>query len=125
MRHQASGQQISAVIAISQFVKDDIVQFAGVSPDKITVTHEAADPITDARRATARARGQAIHHVRRSPTPHKNLERLIEAFGLLKAQHPELQLVLAGKKDANYQRIESQNQAKGRHIHRLRQRRSA
>ena len=41
------------------------------------------------------------------PSPHKNLERLIQAFKLLKAQHPDLILVLAGKRDANYRRVEA------------------
>jgi glycosyltransferase involved in cell wall biosynthesis len=49
---------------------------------------------------------QFIMYVGR-PMPHKNLERLIESFVLLKAQHPNLKLVLAGKKDANYRRIEA------------------
>jgi glycosyltransferase involved in cell wall biosynthesis len=40
--------------------------------------------------------------------PHKNLDRLIEAFALLRAQHPDLLLVLAGRKDANYERIEEE-----------------
>jgi glycosyltransferase involved in cell wall biosynthesis len=40
------------------------------------------------------------------PTPHKNLERLLDAFALLQAQHPSLHLALAGKKDSNYRRVE-------------------
>ena len=42
-----------------------------------------------------------------APTPHKNLERFIEAFASLKSAHPELTLALVGKQDKNYQRIES------------------
>ena len=37
------------------------------------------------------------------PTPHKNLGRLIEAFEILQRTHPDLYLVLAGKKDFNYE----------------------
>ena len=40
------------------------------------------------------------------PLPHKNLGRLIEAFALLQEKHPELYLVLAGKKDAAYEQHE-------------------
>ena len=36
------------------------------------------------------------------PQPHKNLERLIQAFANLKEKHPELLLVLAGRKDKVY-----------------------
>lgn len=95
------------VIVPTEFVKDDIAQFAGISKDKITVTYEAADPITEPADSLRALEGkQFIMYVGR-PTPHKNLERLIDAYSKLRAQHPELLLVLAGKKDANYSRIES------------------
>jgi glycosyltransferase involved in cell wall biosynthesis len=38
------------------------------------------------------------------PTPHKNLERLIEAYALLKEKQPDLHLVLAGKTDRLFKR---------------------
>jgi glycosyltransferase involved in cell wall biosynthesis len=96
-----------AVIAISQFTRDDLLDFAHIDPAKVTVTLEAADVInTPASPLKDLQKKQFIMYVGR-PTPHKNLERLIEAFALLRAQHPELVLVLAGKKDANYQRIEA------------------
>jgi glycosyltransferase involved in cell wall biosynthesis len=95
------------VIVPSQFVKNDVVQFTGIDPEKIIVTYEAADRITEAPQPLPKLiNKQFILYVGR-PTPHKNLERLIEAFELLRAQHPELRLVLAGKKDANYRRIEA------------------
>jgi glycosyltransferase involved in cell wall biosynthesis len=94
------------VIVGSQFVKDDVVQLTGIKPEKITVTYEAADPIIEPpQELQALAGRQFIMYVGR-PTPHKNLERLIAAFALIQAQHQDLLLVLAGKKDANYRRIE-------------------
>ncbi|HMH30876.1 MAG TPA: glycosyltransferase family 1 protein [Methylomirabilota bacterium] len=95
-----------AVMTASQFVKDDIIQFTGIDPAKVTVTPEAADPILEAAIGLPNLESkQFIMYIGR-PTPHKNLERLIEAFALLKAKNPGLLLVLAGKKDANYRRIE-------------------
>lgn len=95
------------VITPSQFVKDDLVSFASISPDKVTVTLEAADAIPDAPTPLPDLQNsQFIMYVGR-PTPHKNLERLIEAYTSLLSQHPNLKLVLAGKKDANYERIAS------------------
>ena len=41
------------------------------------------------------------------PQPHKNLWRLIEAFRILKKDHPSLVLDLIGKKDAMYDLIEA------------------
>jgi glycosyltransferase involved in cell wall biosynthesis len=96
-----------AVITISQFTRNDLLDFAHIDPAKVTVTLEAADVInTPASPLQDLQKKQFIMYVGR-PTPHKNLERLIEAFALLRAQHPELLLVLAGKKDANYQQIEA------------------
>jgi glycosyltransferase involved in cell wall biosynthesis len=94
------------VIVGSQFVKDDVVKFSHIKPDKVTVTYEAADPITETPTELPELVGkQFIMYIGR-PTPHKNLDRLIEAFRLIQAQHHDLVLVLAGKKDANYRRIE-------------------
>lgn len=94
------------VIVGSQFVKDDVIRFTGINSTKVTVTHEAADPITESPEQLPEISDtQFIMYIGR-PTPHKNLDRLIEAFKLLQQQHPNLLLVLAGKKDANYQRIE-------------------
>jgi glycosyltransferase involved in cell wall biosynthesis len=101
------------VITISQFVKDDLIKFSGVDPEKVVVTYESADAITEAAEPVIELGGkQFIMYVGR-PTPHKNLERLIDAFVLLKSQHPDLILVLAGKKDANYKRIEAGIHKKG------------
>lgn len=107
----------AAILTATEFVKDDIARFTGVKPEKITVTYEAADTISDKPEAVAGLGDkQFIMYVGR-PTPHKNLERLIEAFRELQAQRPDLYLVLAGKKDANYRRIETSVQQRDlRHI---------
>jgi len=100
-----------ALITPTEFVKNDVVDYTHVSPDKITVTLESADFIKDAPVPISELEDkQFIMYIGR-PTPHKNLERLIEAFILLQKDRPELYLVLAGKKDANYQRHEAKVQA--------------
>src|SRR5690606_34189845 len=40
-----------------------------------------------------------------SAFPHKNLDRLITAFALLKERHPELQLVLVGKREYHSKKL--------------------
>ncbi len=100
-------KKASHIITYSQFVKDDVVNYTHVNPDKITAIPLAADQIAEPAEALTALEGkQFIMYVGR-PTPHKNLERLIKAYASLRAQHPELMLVLAGKKDANYERIEN------------------
>jgi glycosyltransferase involved in cell wall biosynthesis len=95
------------IITPTNFVKNDITDFTHVDPEKIIVTYEAADKITiPAVSLPDLEKKQFIMYIGR-PTPHKNLERLIEAFEQLRSSQPNLILVLAGKKDANYQRIEA------------------
>jgi glycosyltransferase involved in cell wall biosynthesis len=93
------------LITPSKFVKQDVTQLARISPDKIFVTYEAADRILTPAQTVPRLSGkQFIMYVGRA-TPHKNLRRLVSAFEVLHKKHPQLMLVLAGKTDANYQRI--------------------
>jgi glycosyltransferase involved in cell wall biosynthesis len=97
----------SALLAFSEYVKQDFVKFSGLNPDRITVTPLAADPIAEPAEPIKEIQGkQYVMYVGR-PMPHKNLERLIESFVTLQVKHPDLLLVLAGKKDANYERIEA------------------
>jgi glycosyltransferase involved in cell wall biosynthesis len=88
----------------SQFVKDDVAQYANVSHEKIIVTYEAADKITAKPEPLAQAIvGKAFLLYVGRPTPHKNLQRAVDAFAIVKNSHPNLQFVLAGKFDTNYQ----------------------
>lgn len=108
-----AARKSSRIITGSSFVKDDVAQFAHIAKDKMTVTYEAADAIEEPPLAIPGLESkQFLLYVGR-PTPHKNLERLIEAFVSLGARHPELALVLAGKKDRNYRRIEVGIQQRG------------
>jgi glycosyltransferase involved in cell wall biosynthesis len=102
-----------AVLAISEFGKDDVARFTHTNSRKITVTLEAGDSVSaPAEEMPELIDKKFIMYVGR-PTPHKNLPRLIEAFAQLQAKHPDLYLVLAGKKDANYKRIARDVKDKG------------
>lgn len=94
-----------ALIAISEYTKDDAARYTHTNSRKYTVTLEAGDSVSAPAEAMPElVDKQFLLYVGR-PTPHKNLPRLIEAYAKLKEKHPQLQLVLAGKKDANYRRI--------------------
>ena len=106
-------QKSQAIITPSEFVKFDIANYTHVNPNKINVTYEAADPITESPAPLPDLQNkQFVMYVGR-PTPHKNLSRLINSFDLLRSQHPSLLLVLAGKKDDNYLRHEAEVRKKG------------
>jgi len=102
-----AAQKSAYIITPSKFVKQDVAQYANISPNKVLVTYEAADRIDIAAEPVPRLKDkQFIMYVGR-PLPHKNLERLVDAFALLKKEYPELMLALAGKMDANFRRIEA------------------
>ncbi|HYH36294.1 MAG TPA: glycosyltransferase family 1 protein [Candidatus Saccharimonadales bacterium] len=103
----------AALLTPSRFVADDIVRYTGVKPGKITVTYEAADPIPDKPAAISKLAGKKFLMYVGRPMQHKNLERLIDAFTQLRTRRPDLMLVLAGRKDANYERIENDAYVKG------------
>jgi len=82
-----------------------VAKFARINSRKIEVIYLAADPIT----AKSEPYDQLIDkpfimYVGR-PQPHKNLDRLIDAFALIRQTNPNLRLVLAGKKDVLYRRL--------------------
>ncbi len=95
-----------AIITPSQFVKDDIVAYTNINPDKITVTHEAADRIADEPKPLQRLDGKEFIMYVGTPHVHKNLENLILAHSKILQTHPDLILALMGKQDENYKRIE-------------------
>lgn len=102
-----------AIIVPSEYVKDDVARAMGVNSRKITVTLEAGNSIdAEAEPIEELIDQKFIMYVGR-PNPHKNLERLIEAFSVLKAEMPELHLVLAGKRDSLYKQHARDVEQKG------------
>lgn len=111
--NKVAARKSRLIITPTEFVKNDVVAYTGISPDKVRVTLESADLITDpAEELTPLAGKQFILYVGR-PNPHKNLPRLIEAFTVLKQTHPDLQLVIAGKFDEVYKKIQQDVAARG------------
>lgn len=95
------------LISSSEFVKNDVAQYAQIDPAKIEVIYEAADKIEAAPKPIAELASQKfIMYVGRA-NPHKNLNRLIEAFTEVIKSHPDLKLVLAGQPDKNFELLES------------------
>ena len=92
-----------AIITPTEFVKQDVAAYTGISPGKITATLEAADHISAKPEPVPTLKGKQFIMYTGRPAPNKNLGRLIDAFALLQQSHPDLQLVLAGKIDGNYQ----------------------
>lgn len=96
----------AAILTPTEFVKQDIVHYTHCNPNKITVTLESADPIPDVSEPVPGLENRPYIMYIGRPQPHKNLGRLLQAFKELKTTHPDLVLVLAGKKDVLYERFE-------------------
>jgi glycosyltransferase involved in cell wall biosynthesis len=108
-----AAKKSTILITPTKSVREDVIKFTNQAEGKITVTYESADKINDKAEPINKLVGkQFVMYIGR-PMPHKNLEKLIDAFSLLKEQHPDLYLVLAGKVDPNYQRIAEVVKSKG------------
>ena len=82
-----------AVIAISRHVKETLVERMGIEPDRIEVIHLGLDH--DVFRPGDEPREPFLLYPA-NPWPHKNHDRLFEAFKRLRRDRPELRLVLTG-----------------------------
>jgi len=102
----------SAIIAVSEATKHDLMRWYGVPAEKITVIHEAAaphfKPATPEQVAAVRERyGLPEHYILRVGTiePRKNLERLLDALQLLQRSDSTIRLVVVGSKGWLYRRF--------------------
>ncbi len=101
------------VVVPSDFVKNDVVEFTGVPKNKVSVTYEAADKISEKPKPiTQLLNTEYLLYVGR-PLPHKNLWRLIEAFEIVMQTSPKLKLVLVGKTDVLYTKLQKRVQQRG------------
>lgn len=106
------------IFATSEFTKQDIVDTLHIDPKKITVTYQA--PFSSEHIARADQDDVLTYHGISRPYvltvgnayPHKNLERLTDAWGRFVQDYPEYQLVLVGKPSPFFDRVEEHVHAK-------------
>jgi glycosyltransferase involved in cell wall biosynthesis len=113
-------RRASAIIAVSEASKQDIVRQYGVDTAKITVVYEAA---SDHFKPPPPARIAAVRHHYRLPErflihlstiePRKNLSRLLDVLQALRRSFPDLCLVLAGGKGWLYDDFLAKMEADG------------
>jgi glycosyltransferase involved in cell wall biosynthesis len=107
----AAARRATRVLTVSESSKRDILRFVDIKPDKIDVIYNAYDL-----RFTVEPREEDVSRVREryqlqdefvlyagNVKPHKNLERLIEAFHLVRRRGLDhLKLVLIGDEISRY-----------------------
>ena len=115
----------STILTVSEATKEELIKKFNVPKNKIRVTYEGVDERFKVIDNNVIIKEALDKYGITSPfilyvgawRNHKNLERLVEAFDLIKEKHPsELQLVLAGTEDPNYPNIRQKiNLAKFKH----------
>ena len=100
------------IIVPTQYTKDEYVAYSGISPDKVTVTYEAADTSIDKLTPYEHPFGRFIMYVGQQ-SDYKNIRRLGDAHQKLLAAHPDLGLILVGKKNASSRKNEVYFNEKG------------
>ena len=101
------------IFATSQFTKDDIVNTLHVPEKKISVTYQA--PFEHAKNGAEDAGAVLeIWHIQKpyvlyvgNAYPHKNLEKLVDAWRVFFQRNPEYQLVFAGKDSPWYESLKA------------------
>ena len=106
-----ASKKANRILTVSEASKRDILRFFDVPPDKVSVIHNAIDerflaPANAERMALVRQRFQLDHpfvlYVG-NIKPHKNVERLIDAFGRARIQGPDdLKLIIIGDEISKY-----------------------
>ncbi|HYM64914.1 MAG TPA: glycosyltransferase family 1 protein [Candidatus Sulfotelmatobacter sp.] len=93
------------LIVPSSFVKEDLINSFNVSSEKIFVTYEGVDEKILSKWLGKNIYGKYFLYVGNA-YPHKNLEKLIEAFKNFQKENKETKLLLVGKDDYFYKKIE-------------------
>lgn len=106
-------KKASVVFSISRASKNDIIEVYKVPENKLVVTYPGVKPISNFTRSASSGQAFQIsnrnmgHYILFVGTlqPRKNITRLVEAFSKIKPNHPDLKLVIVGKKGWQYGEI--------------------
>ncbi len=98
--------QAKAIITPSRYTKQDLVKWAHIKPNKVTVTYEAAAKLAAAteQEPVKEAEAPFILYVGNA-FPYKNLEKLVAAMAALRSDHPKVGLIMVGKTDWFYKQL--------------------
>jgi glycosyltransferase involved in cell wall biosynthesis len=94
------------VISISHATTQSILHHVkNTDPNKIEVVYEGVTPLPSLHDSTTPQLPFPYLLYVGNAFPHKNLERLLEAFTRIQRTHPEIKLVLAGRENFFYKRL--------------------
>lgn len=94
-----SHKKAAKILVPTEYVGDALNKYHLFTNRKTVITLEASEPPIAGRAEKPEYAPEEFIMYVGSAFPHKNLDRLIQAFEILKEHHPELKLVLVGKKE--------------------------
>lgn len=106
------GRTSSHILVPSQFTKNEYIKFAKIPESKVTLAYEAADVSIDTPEPYPHNFKEFIMYVGQQ-SDYKNIKRLGDAHQKLLEKHPDLGLILAGRKDAATLKTEEYFRKKG------------
>lgn len=106
------GKTSRHIITPTEYVKAGYVRFANIPENKVTVTYEAADTFPEALVPYNHPFERFLLYVGQQ-SDYKNIKRLGDAHQKLLTTHPELGLILVGKKNASVRKNEAYFSKKG------------
>jgi glycosyltransferase involved in cell wall biosynthesis len=94
-KYHHAAQTCDVIFANSRFTAENVATTLGVARERLVVAYPGLHPRFTAEGPAADL-GRPYLFTAATAEPRKNLDRLLEAFALLRANHPELQLAVAG-----------------------------
>ncbi len=116
-----AAQKAKKIITVSNATKEEIADHLKIKENKIEVIYEAADDSLKLKTENVKLQTSNTKYKIQNTKyflyvgnayPHKNLEKLIQAFNKISNEYEDLKLILIGKKDYFYQRLEKENKSK-------------
>ena len=100
----ASAHRSRRLVAVSEATRDDLIRYYRLPPEKIAVAWHGVDPaFFDIGR---RRRPQPFFLAVSTLHPHKNLDRLLQAFNTFHHFRPDFELVVAGMRGFHTEALE-------------------
>ncbi len=90
----------------TEYVLEDVSKHYLFTNRKISYTHEASDPPLNTEAIAPKLRPKNFIMYTGTTFPHKNIDRLVLAFGELKEQNQDLKLVLVGKMEWHRKKLQ-------------------
>ncbi len=112
----AAARRSTLLVAVSESTKLDLAKFYGIRDEKIRVIGHGVDPAFFAigKRRRAQASIEAPYLLTVSTLhPHKNLNRLLQAFAQFHRTRPEFRLVIAGLRGFHAENLEKLRRSLG------------